>query len=195
MFALVCEWLLFSKKKMLGYPSKPMAKNTQKAFFLDRDGVINEDYGYISSVDDFEFKDGIFPVLQTLSGKGYALIVVTNQSGIGRGYYSRECFQELTTWMTRKLSEKDIHLTDVYSCPHSPENNCNCRKPAPGMLLRAIREHGISPEHSWMLGDKPSDMSAAAAAGIRQRVLLGNAVSEDCTQTISSLSDLLTLSL
>ncbi|MCC7300344.1 MAG: D-glycero-beta-D-manno-heptose 1,7-bisphosphate 7-phosphatase [Verrucomicrobia bacterium] len=167
-----------------------MSKAGRKAFFLDRDGVINVDRGYVSKVDDFIFMDGVFPVLRALSAKGYALIIVTNQSGIGRGYYTAEDFQVLTDWMLRKLEAEGIEIAGIYSCPHSPEVNCHCRKPAPGMLLQAIREHGIDPAVSWMVGDKPSDMAAAEAAGIRNRVLLGRELSGHCTHMISTLREL-----
>jgi D-glycero-D-manno-heptose 1,7-bisphosphate phosphatase len=167
-----------------------MKTNLKKAFFLDRDGVINVDHGYVSRIDDFTFMDGIFPVLRTLSAQGYVLIVVTNQSGIGRGYYTAEDFRVLTVWMLKKLADEGIEIAGVYSCPHSPELNCDCRKPEPGMLLQAIREHGIDPALSWMVGDKPSDMAAAEAAGICNRVLLGGEVSGHSTHTILTLSEL-----
>ena len=170
-----------------------MNKNGQKAFFFDRDGVINIDHGYVSKIKDFTFIDGIFPVMRALAARGYALIIVTNQSGIGRGYYTKNDFQTLTDWMLERFTEEGIHIAGVYSCPHSPELDCDCRKPAPGMFLQAIREHGIDPAASWMIGDKPSDMAAAAAAGISNRVLLGGAVSSHSTNQISKLSELMEL--
>jgi D-glycero-D-manno-heptose 1,7-bisphosphate phosphatase len=167
----------------------------QKAFFLDRDGVINVDHGYVAKIRDFEFMPDVFPVLRELTVRGYALIIVTNQSGIGRGYYTVEDFETLTAWMRNRLAEEGVELAGVYSCPHSPESNCGCRKPAPGMFLQAICEHGIDPEQSWMIGDKPSDMEAAAAAGVRNRVLIGGLVSGHSTYSISKLSELLDLPL
>jgi len=172
-----------------------MKAGMQKAFFLDRDGVINVDHGYVAKIEDFTFMDGVFPVLRALSAKGYALIVVTNQSGIGRGYYTEEDFKKLTEWMLHRFDEEEIQIAGVYSCPHSPEADCACRKPAPGMALQAIRELGIDPALSWMIGDKPSDMAAAEAAGICNRVLLGGAVSGHSTHTVSKLSELLDLPL
>jgi D-glycero-D-manno-heptose 1,7-bisphosphate phosphatase len=172
-----------------------MKAGMQKAFFLDRDGVINVDHGYVAKIEDFTFMDGVFPVLRALSAKGYALIVVTNQSGIGRGYYTEEDFKKLTEWMLHRFDEEEIQIAGVYSCPHSPGADCACRKPAPGMALQAIRELGIDPALSWMIGDKPSDMAAAEAAGICNRVLLGGAVSGHSTHTVSKLSELLDLPL
>lgn len=165
----------------------------QKAFFLDRDGVINVDHGYVSKIEDFQFMDGIFPVLRALAEKGYALIVVTNQSGIGRGYYTKEDFARVTEWMLAQFEAEGITIIAVYNCPHSPESNCACRKPAPGMFLKAIQDHSIDPSASWMIGDKSSDMQAAAAAGICNRVLLGTAESVHSTHHISEISQLLEL--
>jgi len=164
-----------------------------KAFFLDRDGVINVDHGYVSNVKDFEFMSGVFSVLRALAQKGYALIVVTNQSGIGRGYYTEEDFARVTEWMLKRLRDEGVELTAVCSCPHSPESNCACRKPAPGMFLKAIGEYSIDPSLSWMVGDKESDMLAAEAAEIRNRVLIGGAESGHSTQSIAEMDQLLEL--
>jgi len=133
----------------------------------------------------------IIPVLRSLSAKGYLLVVVTNQSGIGRGYYTEEDFQKLTDWMLQYLSEEGVDVAAVYSCPHSPEEGCGCRKPAPGMLLQAERELGLDLSASWMLGDKESDMRAAKAAGIPNRVFLGAKPSPLSTHAVASLGKLL----
>lgn len=167
----------------------------REAFFLDRDGVINTDHGYVSRIEDFHFTEGVFPVLRSLSAKGYLLIVVTNQSGIGRGYYTEQDFQKLTVWMRQRLADEGIELTAVYSCPHSPEAGCDCRKPAPGMLTQAGREHNLDLSSSWMVGDKESDMQAAEAAGIPNRVFVGSGPSTSGTHTVSSINELLTLSI
>jgi D-glycero-D-manno-heptose 1,7-bisphosphate phosphatase len=165
----------------------------RQAFFLDRDGVINVDHGYVYRSDNFQFMEGIVSVLKRLSAKGYLLIVVTNQSGIGRGYYTEEDFNTLTSWMRQQLSDEGIEFTAVYSCPHSPDEGCDCRKPAPGMFLQAGMEYNLDLSASWMVGDKESDMQAAAAAGISNRVLLGTRSSSCCTHTILSINELLTL--
>lgn len=169
------------------------AETGRKAFFIDRDGVVNVDHGYVASIDDFEFMADVFPVLRSLSARGYLLVVITNQSGIGRGYYTEEDFRKLTDWMLQRLSAEGIELAAVYSCPHSPEEECDCRKPAPGMFLQAERELGLDMSASWMVGDKESDMQAAEAAGIPNRVLLGKAESETNTRRVVSLSELLEL--
>lgn len=163
----------------------------QKVFFLDRDGVINVDSGYVSRIEDFEFIKGIFPVLRALIKKGYKLVVVTNQAGIGRGYYTEGDFRKLNEWMIGKFAEQEVEIADVYSCPHVPDEGCSCRKPAPGMFLQAIQDHDIDLTHSWMVGDKDTDMAAAEAAGIPNRVILGGAESMRCTHRISELTEIL----
>lgn len=164
-----------------------------RAFFLDRDGVINVDHGYVFCAENFKFMADIFPVLRGLSAKGYLLVVVTNQSGIGRGYYSEEDYQKLMNWMLERLSCEGIEVSAVYSCPHSPEEGCDCRKPAPGMLLQAKQELGLDMSESWMIGDKASDMDAAKAAGIPNRVFLGEVVPTSATVSVATLAEVLTL--
>ena len=142
------------------------------AVFLDRDGVLNRDRGYVAHARDFEFLPGILSALQSLQAVGYPLVVVTNQSGIGRGYYNEEDYQTLTCWMREQLLAAGIKLTAIYHCPHAPELACACRKPAPGMLLQAAREYQLDLARSWMVGDKPSDMAAARRAGVGRTVLV-----------------------
>jgi len=150
-----------------------------KALFLDRDGVINIDHGYVSKPEQFEFVQGVFEACQYFQDQGYKLMVVTNQSGIARGYYTPEQFEQLTQWMCQQFAAHGVHITAVYHCPHHPTKGqapyvqvCNCRKPAPGMLLQAIAEHHIDPRHSIMVGDKGADMQAAAAAGVGHKILV-----------------------
>lgn len=163
----------------------------QKVFFLDRDGVVNIDPGYVFRIEDFKFIPSIFTVLRFLISRGYKLIVVTNQSGIGRGYYTRDDFRKLNEWMIQQFAEQNVEITAVYSCPHAPEEKCPCRKPEPGMFLQAIKEYDIDPSRSWMLGDKDTDMAAAKNAGIPNRVMFGGAASTQCTHRISELTELL----
>lgn len=155
------------------------AKPLAKAVFLDRDGVINIDHGYVSSPEQFEFVGGVFEACQQFQAHGYKLVVVTNQSGIARGYYTAAQFEVLTQWMCQQFAAHGVHITAVYHCPHHSSTglapyvqDCNCRKPAPGMLLQAIAEHSIDPAQSIMVGDKVADMQAAAAAGVGYKVLV-----------------------
>jgi D-glycero-D-manno-heptose 1,7-bisphosphate phosphatase len=148
----------------------------RRALFLDRDGVINHDSGYTSCIEDFVFVDGIFDLCRTAQIAGYLLIVVTNQAGIGRGYYSEEDFLKLTSWMLERFETEGAKLSDVFYCPYHPEHGvgryrCESfdRKPNPGMILSAASKHNINLTHSIMIGDKDSDMLAASAAGVGVR--------------------------
>ncbi len=151
-----------------------MKKQKNRAVFLDRDGVINEDSGYVYKIKDFFFKDGIFEVLKKLQDLDYLLFIVTNQSGIGRGYYKEDDFLKLSAWVKKEFEKKDIKIEKIYYCPHTPENNCNCRKPKNGMFEKAIKEFDINTENSWMVGDKPSDIEAANRSGIYNTILISD---------------------
>lgn len=151
------------------------------ALFLDRDGVINIDRGYVHTADQTEFTDGIFALCAAARGAGLAVIVVTNQAGIARGLYTEEKFLEYTDWMHGEFRRRGTPLLATYYCPHHPTagtgeylKDCDCRKPAPGMLLQALRDYGIDPARSLLVGDKPKDMQAAFEAGIGRRLLLGD---------------------
>ncbi|MGO2010939.1 MAG: D-glycero-beta-D-manno-heptose 1,7-bisphosphate 7-phosphatase [Pseudoalteromonas sp.] len=161
-------------------------KNINKALFLDRDGVVNIDHGYVYQPDKFEFVPGVFSACKAFVEAGFKLIIVTNQSGIGRGYYTEADFHALTKWMISEFVKNDVPVTDVYFCPHHPKKalpeylqDCDCRKPAPGMLYQGIKEHNINPALSIMVGDKLSDMQAASAANIATRVLVRTGQSFD----------------
>jgi D-glycero-D-manno-heptose 1,7-bisphosphate phosphatase len=152
----------------------------KRALFLDRDGVINVDYGYVHTPDNFEFIDGIFELVLAAKRAGYLVIIVTNQAGIGRGYYTTDQFNDLTEWMKDRFAEKGAQIDAVYFCPHHPEmglneyhRHCDCRKPAPGMIRKAELEHSIDIEHSLLIGDRLSDIECAKAAGIKTAILIG----------------------
>ena len=121
------------------------------AIFFDRDGVINIDTHYLHKIEEFSFTPGVIECLQSLS-KDYSLFIITNQSGIGRGYFSEDDYQHLTTWMLNELRSQDIHIEHVYHCPHAPEENCTCRKPSPEMIIKATQEHEVDISKSWMVG-------------------------------------------
>jgi D-glycero-D-manno-heptose 1,7-bisphosphate phosphatase len=143
-----------------------------KTIFLDRDGVINKDTNYLSKIEEFEFINGIFETCQYLLSMDYKIIVVTNQSGIARGYYSEKDFQKITHWMLVQFEINGINILDVLHCPHSSDSNCNCRKPKPGMFIKAKNKHGIDMEKSWMIGDSERDIKAANLAGIKKTILV-----------------------
>lgn len=145
-----------------------------KAAFLDRDGVINQDSGYVYRKEDFVFCDRVVDALRILQDAGYLLIIVTNQSGIGRGYYTEEDYQRLTQWYLQELKQSGVIITDVFHCPDSPEVNSDCRKPKPGMILSAAKKYSVDLSASLLVGDKLSDIQAAEAAGISSAYLIDN---------------------
>ena len=149
-----------------------------KAVFLDRDGTINVDYGYVHQIDDFHFIDGVIDALLQLKKKGYLLVLVTNQSGIARGYFSEEQFLQLTEWFDWSLADRGVDFDGIYYCPHHPEGqgeyreDCDCRKPKAGMFTQAIADLNIDPSQSIMVGDKLEDLLAAENAGVKTKILV-----------------------
>ncbi|HHH44570.1 MAG TPA: HAD family hydrolase [Gammaproteobacteria bacterium] len=145
----------------------------KRALFLDRDGVINLNHGYVSRKEDFDFIDGIFELVASANRAGYLVVIVTNQAGIGRGYYTEEDFHRLMDWVGGQFRAHGGTIDAVYFCPDHPEHGIGkylresaCRKPAPGMLLQAASDHGIDLGASIMVGDKASDIEAGLAAGV-----------------------------
>ena len=145
-----------------------------KAAFLDRDGVININYGYVGKKENFKFKEGIFELLKLLQNKGYKLFIVTNQSGIARGCYSENDFHNLMKWMINELKKEKIKIKDYEFCPHHPDitGKCECRKPNPGMILNLAKKYDIDLKNSIMIGDNLSDIKAAENAGIHKNYLV-----------------------
>lgn len=171
---------------------------TRAALFLDRDGVINVDHGYVCRQESFDFIEGIFELVAAAHQQGYLVVVVTNQAGIGRGYYSEADFHALTDWMRGRFAEHDGYIDAVYFCPFHPEHGVgeyrresNCRKPAPGMLLQAGRELGIDFGRSILVGDKPSDMAAGRAAGVGTLLHFGGDEKGGSAMAIVSLAEAL----
>ena len=149
------------------------------AAFIDRDGVINVEHGYVHKVADFELLPGVFDGLRRLQSAGFALVVVTNQAGIAKGYYAESDFDRLTAHMLEQLNAEGVHIDRVYHCPHHPRaaradlrRNCACRKPAPGMLLQAACDLGLDLARSVLVGDKSSDVEAGRTAGVARCVLV-----------------------
>ena len=143
-----------------------------KTIFLDRDGVINKEINYLHKIDDFEFIDGIFDACLYFQSLGYKIIIITNQSGISRGYYTESDYQKVTQWMLDQFKYKNINILDIFHCPHGPDSTCDCRKPKPGMFLKAKAKHNTDMEKSWMIGDQELDVIAANSAGIDNTILV-----------------------
>jgi D-glycero-D-manno-heptose 1,7-bisphosphate phosphatase len=153
----------------------------RKALFLDRDGVINVDFGYVHRPDQVEFIDGIFDLCRAARAHGFLIVVVTNQAGIARGLYSEAAFHDFTAWMREQFVAAGAPIDGVYHCPHHPEHgqgaylqHCGCRKPEPGLFVSALRDLAIDPTASVMIGDKTSDLEAARRAGVARLILLAD---------------------
>ena len=144
----------------------------KKTIFLDRDGVINKDVQYLYKIDDFEFIDGIFDACIYFQNLGYQIIIITNQSGISRGYYTESDYQKVTQWMLSQFEKNNIDILDIFHCPHGPNSTCDCRKPNPGMFIEAKAKHNTDMTKSWMIGDKEVDVIAANSVGIDNTILV-----------------------
>lgn len=150
------------------------------ALFLDRDGVINADHGYTHKRESFEFLPGIFDLARRACRGGRAVVVVTNQAGIGRGYYDEAAFHSLTEWMVDRFAAEGAAIERVYFCPHHEDavpgpyrSACNCRKPSAGMIQAACADLGLDAASSMLVGDKAGDVQAGARAGVGTLMLVG----------------------
>lgn len=168
----------------------------RRALFLDRDGVINVDHGYVCRKEEFDFVDGIFELVATAKRADYLVVVVTNQAGIGRGYYSEADFHSLMQWVGRQFLDRGGCIDSVYFCPDHPEHGVgryrresDARKPAPGMLLQAAKELGIDLAESILVGDKMSDIEAGASAGIGTLLFYGQRGKVDPAIRIDNLKE------
>ena len=149
-----------------------------RAIFLDRDGVINIDHGYVHSVDNFDFIDGIFDLVRAAHAKNLKVVVVTNQAGIGRGFYSVQQFHQLTSWMCKEFMNAGAPIDKVYFSPFHPTEGLDeykkddfSRKPNPGMILQAQQELGLNLANSMLIGDKARDIQAGISAGLGLNIL------------------------
>lgn len=141
--------------------------------FFDRDGVVNQDFGYVYQPENFIFMDGIFELLELFKRQNFLLLLVTNQSGIGMGYYTQRDFEFLSAWMQAEIKKQlGFGFDFIYFCPHRPDENCSCRKPKPGMIQKAMQDYPIHLHQSVLIGDKMRDVQAAQNAGVRYKILL-----------------------
>ncbi len=146
-----------------------------KAIFLDRDGIINKERkDYVKSIEEFQILDGVPESIKMLKEKGFLVIVITNQSAINRGLITIETLNEIHNYLQNFLKENNTSIDDFYFCPHRPDENCKCRKPNPGMLIKAAQEHNIDMNQSFMIGNSLTDIQAAQKSGCKGILLNQN---------------------
>jgi D-glycero-D-manno-heptose 1,7-bisphosphate phosphatase len=164
----------------------------KKALFLDRDGVINKEKEYLYKIKDFEFIDGVFETCQYFQDRGYAIVVITNQSGIARGYYTEKDFAILSSWMIETFAYHGITIHKLYHCPHHPSihGECSCRKPNSGMIVQAQKELNIDLSNSLLVGDKISDIQAGQNVGVGECYLISTGHSIDNTKYANKIDNL-----
>lgn len=154
---------------------------SNKALFLDRDGVVNEDFGYVHKKEQLKYVEGIFNLCLKASKLDYKIIIVTNQAGIGRGYYSEDDFKKFMEIIKLQFTSKGITINAVYFCPHHPKHglnrykkNCAFRKPNPGMIKKALTDFNLDASKCIMVGDSITDMQAGQQSGINKLFMLTN---------------------
>ena len=157
----------------------PTEKLARRAVFLDRDGTINVEKHFLHKTEDFEFIPGAPEAIKRLKDAGFLVFVVSNQSGVARGYFDENAVNQLHQHMQNELMQYGTSIDAFYFCPHHPEKglgafklDCNCRKGNPGLLLQAAREHNLDLQHSFMVGDKMADIEAGAEAGCKSLLVL-----------------------
>ncbi len=166
-------------------------KSKRCAIFLDRDGVINKEINYLSNPDDFEFISGSIKALRLLKEKNFLLIIITNQAGIARGYFTEQVLNEIHEKMIKLLDKNGIALDDIYYCPHHPEFTgiCDCRKPKPGMILKAQQKYNIDLSNSFMVGDTLNDIKTGFAAKCKTVLVLTGYGRDECKKIESIKPD------
>ncbi len=157
----------------------------RKLALFDRDGVINADKEYLHRIEDVEWIPGVFEIMARLKKEGYTIVVVTNQSGVARGYYSEQDVESLHQWMAEEVRKHGGEISRFYYCPHLPgapvsayDKECECRKPKPGMILQALREFNADAAQSFLIGDSQRDIDAAEQAGVRGILFTGGRLDE-----------------
>jgi D-glycero-D-manno-heptose 1,7-bisphosphate phosphatase len=167
-----------------------------RALILDRDGVVHVEKGYLWRAEEVEFLPGLWELCRTARARGYVIVIVTNQSGIGRGFYSEEDLKELMEWMGGRFRDEGLDLAGWYYCPHHPEGQgqykkeCFDRKPGPGMILRAAEDLNLDLARSVMVGDRCSDVGAANAACVGRMFLLAGTEAGKCNGEYQAVGDL-----
>jgi len=149
------------------------ARSVNRAVFIDRDGTINRDVPYCSRPEDFELLPGAAEAIRLLNEHGFKVVVVTNQSGIARGYFTEEMLARIHDKMRRELARHGARVDAIYHCPHHPDDNCDCRKPKPKMVLQAAKDLDIDLSQSYVIGDDQKDIELARQAGCRAGIRIG----------------------
>ena len=150
-----------------------MRASRKTAVFLDRDGTLNFDPGYLSKAEHFRFLPSVKPALRLLVARGLDLFVVSNQSGIGRGLITRRDLKRIHSKMTRELKASGVAIKEIFICPHSPVDGCACRKPSPKLILKAVRRHRLNLWNSYIVGDKLTDVETGVRAGLQTVLIAG----------------------
>lgn len=169
----------------------------RKALFLDRDGVINKDLGYVYEIQNFYFNDGIFELVKNAKRLGYLIFIITNQSGIARGYFSEKKFDVLMSWVKKKFKDNGASIDKIYHCPYHVDGVIKKysidhydRKPNPGMILKATKEYDIDLKKSILVGDKRTDIQAGINASIPKSIYFGNDEVEIAYKCVKNLKDI-----
>lgn len=169
----------------------------RKALFLDRDGVINRDSGYVHKKENFVFLEGIFEIVSHANQNDYLVIVITNQAGIGRGFYTEKEFHLISEWMNKEFNKKNCKIDDIFFSPYHPEygvgkykRNSILRKPSPGMLIMAKKKYDIDMKSSILIGDKITDIEAGSSAGVGNLLLYGNSSKHEFAENYIKISNL-----
>ena len=150
--------------------------------------MINYDHGYVGEISKFEFIEGVFESCRHFTKLGYEIAIITNQSGIQRGYFTQKDFLNLTEWMKKEFKENGINILKVYYCPHGPEDNCECRKPKIGMITQAMSDFDIDLNKSWLIGDKISDIQTAINSNIKNSILIKSSYQKEDDEEIASFT-------
>lgn len=164
---------------------------SRKAVFLDRDGTLIEDKGYMSCSSEVNLLEGTIDALLILKKLGFEFIIISNQSGIGRGLITKTQVEEINKYLIELLAFEGIFITAIYYCPHTPEDNCICRKPKPEMVLSALNKYDISEEESFLVGDKITDAEAAINAGVKPILISSDSKLKDNSPSIMVWDSLL----
>ena len=158
----------------IGNSSREAKRRLRKVIFIDRDGVINHDPldGYVTNWKDFRFLPGVLPALKKLTRAGYAIVIVSNQAGIGDGVYSKKVLQEITKKMLARMKRSRIKIHGIFYCLHGKRAGCNCRKPKTGLFRQAARKIYFKPSETYFIGDKMSDVLAGKRFGLKTAFVL-----------------------